>query len=141
MAVSYADKFTVTKVKSDRYSDFYKNFNKNFGSKDLAKQTGDDAIIGSLRNIIFTRKGERPFNPEFGCNIQNLLFENFNNFVAKSIETEIRSSIENFEPRVQLNDVSVLQGSDEHSAEVYIRFTTINRSEPLTVSFLLTRLR
>ena len=141
MATSYADKFTVTGVKSDRYSDFYKNFNRNFGTKDIAKQTGDDAVISSIRNIIFTRRGERPFNPEFGCSLSNLLFENYDRFVAKNIETEIISAVENFEPRCKIENVSVIQGSDENSVEVYIRFTTINRSEPLTISFLLTRIR
>ena len=55
MATAYADKFTVTPLRAERYSDFYNNLNKNFGTKDLARLTNEDSIINSLKNIIRTR--------------------------------------------------------------------------------------
>ena len=141
MAVSYADKFTVTPLRAERYSDFYNNFNKNFGTKDLARITNEDSIINSLKNLIQTRKGERPFFPEFGCNISGLLFENFSQFTTDSIETEIKTAVENFEPRIKTIRVNAVESQDNHSIELQMFFTTINNPENISISFLLSRIR
>ena len=139
--VSYADKFTTTPLRSERYSDFYNNFSKNFGTKDLARITNEESIINSLKNIILTRKGERPFQPEFGCNISGLLFENFSKFTTDAIETEIRTAVENFEPRVKTIKVSAFESQDNHSIELRLFFTTINNPENISISFFLSRIR
>lgn len=141
MAISYADKFTVTPLRAERYSDFYNNFNKNFGTKDLARITNEDSIINSLKNLIQTRKGERPFFPEFGCNISGLLFENFSQFTTDSIETEIKTAVENFEPRIKTIRVNAVESQDNHSIELQMFFTTINNPENISISFLLSRIR
>lgn len=140
-APSFADKFTTTPLVSERYSDFYINLNRNYGTKDIARQTNDQAIISALKNIIFTRKGERPFQPEFGCDVLNMLFENFNHFTAETLQTEVRTAVENFEPRVQTIDVAVEEDQDNHAFTMYLYFTTINNPETTSVSFLLTRIR
>lgn len=141
MAVSYADKFTTTPLYNERYSDFYTNFNKNFGSGDVARLTNDDSIYSTLKNIIMTRKGERPFFPEFGCNVMGLLFENYNQFTEKTLETEVRTAIENFEPRVGLLKVVIDGNPDSNQVSLILYFTIINRPETFSVSFLLSRIR
>lgn len=141
MAASYADKFTTTPLRSERYSDFYNTFGKNFGTSDLARLTNEDSIINSLKNIIQTKKGERPFQPEFGCNIAGLLFENFSKFTTDAIETEIRTAVENFEPRVRTIQVKAIETQDNHSIELQLFFTTINNSENISISFFLSRIR
>ena len=141
MAVSYADKFTTTPLYNERYSDFRTNFDKNFGTKDLARLTNEESIYNSLKNIVFTRKGERPFFPEFGCNIMSILFENYNRFTQKTIETEVRTAIENFEPRVSLIEVVVDGDPDDNTVNLDLYFTVINRPETYSVSFLLSRIR
>lgn len=141
MATTYADKFTVTSLRSERYSDFYNNLNKNFGTKDLARLTNEESIIRSLKNIILTQKGERPFQPDFGCNISGLLFENFSKFITDAIETEIRTAVENFEPRVRTIKVTALESQDNHSIELQLFFTTINNPDNISISFFISRLR
>lgn len=141
MAVSYADKFTTTSLYTERYSDFRTNFDKNFGTGDLVRLTNEDSIYTSLKNIVLTRKGERPFFPEFGCNITSLMFENYNVFTRKTIETEVRTAIENFESRVSLIKVVVDGSPDSNSVSLNLYFTIINRPETYSVSFLLSRIR
>ena len=141
MAVKYADKFTTTPLYNERYSDFRTNLDKNFGTGDLARITNEDSIYTSLRNIVLTRKGERPFFPEFGCNITSILFENYTNFTQKALETEVRTAIENFEPRVKVIKAVVSGNSDSNNVSLDLYFTIINRPETFTVSFLLSRIR
>lgn len=139
--MSYADKFTITQLKTERYSDFYPNFNKNFGTKDLARQTNEDSVIGSIRNILFTNKGERVYNPEFGSNLTKLLFENFSVFTAQSAKNDIVTAIENFEPRVKNVRVFVEEDDDNHSLKITLIFTLLNNSRELSTTFLLSRIR
>lgn len=139
--ISFADKYTTTGILGERYSDFYINFNVNRGTKDLARLTDENAIIRSIKNIIFTRKGEKPFNPQFGSNILSLLFENFNNFTAATLESEIETTIQNFEPRVRTIRVSAQNNIDRNEVYVTIYFNTINSSETTSVTILLTRIR
>lgn len=141
MAVSYADKFTTTPLYNERYSDFRTNFDKNFGTGDIARLTNEDSIYTSLKNIVFTRKGERPFFPEFGCNITAILFENYTRFTRKALETEVRTAIENFEPRVTVLKVLVNGNPDNNSVDLELYFTILNRPETYSVSFLLSRIR
>ncbi|NBR22686.1 MAG: hypothetical protein EBU08_02640 [Micrococcales bacterium] len=141
MAVSYADKFTTTPLYNERYSDFRINFDKNFGTGDLARVTNEEAIYSTLKNIIMTRKGERPFFPEFGCNVMGLLFENYNEFTRKTLETEVRTAIENFEPRVSLIKLVVNGEPDSNTVSMTLYFTIINKPETYNVSFLLSRIR
>jgi phage baseplate assembly protein W len=141
MAASYADKFTSTSLYNERYSDFRTNFDKNFGTGDLARLTNEDSIYSSLKNIVLTRKGERPFFPEFGCNITSMLFENYTRFTQKAIETEVRTAVENFEPRVSILKVLVNGDPDNNSVDLELYFTIINRPETYSVSFLLSRIR
>ena len=141
MATVYADKFTTTTLRAERYSDFYNNFSKNFGTKDLARLNNEQSIINSLKNIILTKRGERPFQPDFGCNISGLLFENFSKFTTDAIETEIRTAVENFEPRVRTIKVTAIESQDNQSIELQLFFTTINNPENISISFFLSRIR
>jgi phage baseplate assembly protein W len=137
----YSDKFTVSSLVNERYSDFYINLNINFGSGDIARQTNEAAIISSLKNIIFTRKGERMFFPDFGCDVLGLLFENFSKFSSTSLETEIKTAVENFEPRIKTIKAVVTEHQDDHTFNITLFFTTINSPETVSVSFLLSRIR
>lgn len=141
MAVSYLDKFTTSSLYNERYSDFYINFNRNIGSGDIARLTNEDAIYSTLKNIVLTKKGERPFFPEFGCNIMGLLFENYDEFTRKTVEAEVRTAIENFEPRVSLIKMVVDGNPDSNKVSIVLYFTIINKPETYSVGFLLSRIR
>ena len=70
----------------------------------------ESAIARSIKNIVFTTPGEKFFNPNFGSQlIYSILFENIDDISALKIKDEIRQSIINFEPRVDLIDVKYLQ--------------------------------
>lgn len=88
------------------YSDIFAGYTKNNATGvDVVEDR--NSIEQSMKNIILTKKGERINDPLFGTNIQGLLFEKMNNFIANEIMEEIYFSIENYEPRVVLDEVKV----------------------------------
>jgi phage baseplate assembly protein W len=90
-----------------------------------------DAIQQSLKNIIFTRIGSRTkfHNPNFGSNLNKLLFEKMNRATELEIEDEIRFSIENFEPRVKIVDIVIDAKYDQYQYDISIIYNIVNLSE------------
>lgn len=123
------------------YSDFFKNFNVHPEKKDLARHVNEYAITEALKNLIFTNKGEKFFNNLYGCDINRTLFENINPFTMDTINTLIRTAIKNFEPRVNVEDITVTATPDNNSVNVDITYTIVNSTTPITFSLILDRVR
>lgn len=126
---------------TNRYSDIDFLFTKHPVSNDLVLSFDEQAVIRSVRNILLTNHYEVPFNSAFGSNIRKMLFEPISPTYAGLIRREIEDSINNFEPRVELQSVDVLISPDENFYRVNISFYMVNRAEPITVDFILERLR
>ena len=98
------------------------SFETNPLNDDLVSLSDTSAIARSIRNIVFTSPGEKFFNPDFGSRITESLFDNVDDVSALAIEDEIRSSIINFEPRVNLLDVSVNPNEEDNEMNVVIQY-------------------
>ena len=107
---------------SRKFKDLSMSFKTNPWNDDLIGLKNTSAIARSLKNIVFTQPGEKFFNPDFGSRISESLFENVDDVSALAIEEEIRSSIINFEPRVNLLDVSVNPNPDDNEMNVVIQY-------------------
>src|SRR4051794_2446264 len=66
----------------------------------IATNLGHERIRQSIRIILGTALGERPYRPEFGCAIHNLLFEVLDARLAGRVEREVRASLVRWEPRI-----------------------------------------
>ena len=98
------------------------SFETNPLNDDLIALKNSSAIARSIRNIVFTQPGEKFFNPDFGSRISESLFENVDEVSALAIEDEIKSSIINFEPRVNLSFVNVKPNPDDNEMNVTIEY-------------------
>ena len=107
---------------SRKFKDLSMSFKSNPLNDDLIGLKNTSAIARSLKNIVFTQPGEKFFNPDFGSRISESLFENVDDVSALAIEDEIRSSIINFEPRVNLLNVSVNPNEDDNEMNVIIQY-------------------
>ena len=107
---------------SRQFKDLSMSFKTNPLNDYLIGLKNTNAIARSLKNIVFTQPGEKFFNPDFGSRISESLFENVDDVSALAIEDEIRSSIINFEPRVNLLDVSVNPNPDDNEMNVVIQY-------------------
>ena len=107
---------------SQRFKDISMSFETNPLNDDLVSLSDTTAIARSIRNIVFTQPGEKFFNPDFGSRISESLFENVDEVSALAIEDEIKSSIINFEPRVNLSFVNVKPNPDDNEMNVTIEY-------------------
>ena len=105
-----------------KFKDISMSFESNPLNDDLVSLSDTAAIARSIRNIVFTQPGEKFFNPDFGSRISESLFENVDNVSALAIEDEIKSSIINFEPRVNLSFVNVNPNPDDNEMNVTIEY-------------------
>jgi phage baseplate assembly protein W len=123
------------------YSDIDFTFTKKPVTGDVALSYDNQAVIRSVRNLLSTRYYERPFNPNIGSNVDALLFEMVSPLTAATLETEIRNTIENYEPRAKISDVVVNANPDSNSYSVTLTFYIENATLPTTVTLLLERNR
>ena len=108
------------------YRDIALSFERNAATKDVIIKKDVDAVKQSVRNLILTNHYERPFHPEIGSGITNLLFEPLDPITANSLTRVIGEVITNFEPRAQVVSVDARPDEEKNSYEVTISFRVIN---------------
>lgn len=124
--------------KSKGFKDISASFKINPVNQDLIGLVNFNAIARSIRNLILTQPGERPFNPALGSGVNALLFNNLDRLTASSIKSEIENTIVNFEPRVELNEITVNPNAEKHKFDVKIQYYIIGIPADLQeVSFAL----
>jgi phage baseplate assembly protein W len=115
---------------SQGFKDISMTFQANPLNDDLIGLKNANAIARSVRNIVMTLPGEKFFNPDFGSRITDSLFENIDDITATVIIDEIRESIDNYEPRVDLLDVQAFPNYDNNSFDVTIIYEIIGIEIP-----------
>ena len=115
---------------SQSFKDISMSFETNPLNDDLIALKNSSAIARSIRNIVFTQPGEKFFNPEFGSRVSESLFEIVDEVSTIAIRDEIRSSIINYEPRVNLLDVIVNPNPDENEMDVSITYEIVGIDIP-----------
>jgi phage baseplate assembly protein W len=115
---------------SQGFKDVSASFKVNPINYDLIGLINENAIARAIRNLIFTIPGEKPFQPDIGCNVTALLFENLDELTASSIKREIENTVRRFEPRVKLNQVIVNPNFDDNIFEVTLRYEIIGINVP-----------
>lgn len=123
--------------------DIYKDVSFNFihpATGDVLASTDIDAIKNSVKNIILTPIGSRPFFPEFGTRVSGLLFEPAGALTGAAIKDEIEEGIRKFEPRVNRLEVQVGDDHERNAYQITILFST-TYSQTVEFIFLLNRTR
>ena len=124
------------------YKDLALSFEKNANTKDVLQKKDVDAVKQSVRNLILTNHYERPFHPEIGSGVSNLLFEQIDPITANALTRTIGEVIENFEPRARVVSIDARPNLAANSYEVTISFRVINiPGELVTLDVMLERSR
>ena len=123
------------------YKDLDLDFTRNVVTNDVVKIEDVNAVKRSVKNLIQTNHYERPFHPEIGCGIRELLFENFTPLTGIFIKRKVEEVITNYEPRARLSQVAVNEQPDRNGIQVTVYFYVMNIPEPVSVTTLLQRIR
>ena len=116
--------------RSQGFLDISASWQNNPLSNDLIGLKNENAIARSVRNLILTTQGERPFQPVLGSNVNNLLFDNMDKLTASALKDEIRNTIENYEPRVELEDIIVDPNFENNEFNVTIQYYIVGIDVP-----------
>lgn len=112
------------------YSDIDIHFTANLNSGDVPVRYDLDSIRQSIVNILTTNRGEKPFQPLFGTNLyQYPLFENFTSLAKATVRQNVRISIENWEPRVRVDNVFITERPNDHRIAITVVYTVISPNQ------------
>jgi len=125
--------------RSRSFKDFSVNFARNPFTDDLSIVNNDNSIKQAVKNIILTSPGEKPFQPLVGSSVNRLLFEPLDAFTADTIAEEIRTTINQFEPRVKLTNVDVTPIFEGNKLNVSLEYKIVGLPIVETIEFVLQR--
>ena len=95
------------------------------------------AINASIKNCVMIIVGERPFNRNFGSQVNDSLFEMCDQITAAEIEQEINRSIRYNEPRVELNNIQVKAIPEKNEFQIEITYNIVGSEEVFTFETVL----
>lgn len=129
----------ATNVKS--YADLNLTFAAHPVTGRLSVLKDADAVKRAIRNLLLTNRYEVPYDPLYGSNISAQLFENFSPLTAFVLKKDIETTIKNYDPRVSIISIAVKEDIDNNGINIYIKFSILNRLEPVELSLFLERTR
>lgn len=122
----------------------YKDIDLAFAAKpagDVFKKTDAAAVKQAVKNLLLTNRGEKPFQPDFGANLNEVLFNLDTEFDPDFVQDLIAEAIKNFEPRALVLSVSVSTDGDNNRLDATVEFQVVNTEEIVTTEVSLARLR
>ena len=123
---------------SQGFRDISLSFKRHPITNDINALSDVDAIKRAVQNLVRIQAGEVFFNRKIGTNISDSLFELMSGDTADLLKTEIRTTIENFEPRVVLRDIDIDSLEEDNALDIAIRYDVVGLSVPTqAINFVL----
>jgi len=141
MAIYDASSTNKSNRNSRRYRDIDLDFGRNAVTNDIVKIEDVNAVKRSVTNLVQTNFYERPFHPELGCGVRELLFENFTPLTGIFLRRKIEEVLVNYEPRISLEQIAVDDDPDNNRLVIDIYFYVRGVADPVSVTTFLQRLR
>lgn len=123
------------------YSDIDFNFSQNPGTGDVSKKTNIEAVKQSVKNLLLTKMYERPFQPNLYSQLYDLLFEPFTATTKYALEKVISNVLTNYEPRIIINELNVVDRKENNALDIILNFTVIALQISTTYSVQIDRIR
>ena len=124
------------------FKDLSVTFKKHPVTNDLVTVRDKAAIVQSISNLLLTRKGERPFQPQLGSDISNILFEPLDYGSAGILRSAVIEVLERYEPRIVVDNVICYPDMDNNGYNVEVFYVIAGRDDaPVAVEFFLERTR
>ena len=89
-------------------------------------------VKSNIKNLLLTSKGERVFQPDFGCDLRDLLFEQINSETLDGVDNSIRIALDNWLPYVNINDLVIVQDeSNPNEITISLEYSTTLQPDAL----------
>ena len=141
MANYDASSTNKSKKSTRTYIDLDLDFTRHPVTNDVVKITDVEAVKRSVKNLINTQFYERPFHPELGCGVRDMLFENYTQMTGIFMRRKIEEVLRNYEPRANLSSIQVNEQMDRNAIDVVVNFYVLNLPNPVSVTTTLQRIR
>ena len=115
---------------SQAFKDINLSFKRHPVTNDVLTIRDEDAIKRSVKNIVFTILGEKPFEPDFGSVINDSLFDLNTNLNEIRVSDEIKTSLINFEPRIENIKVTVRVMPDSNELNCTVQYDIVGIPAP-----------
>ena len=96
-------------------------FGKINGLFNLSYST-EEQSISNLKNLLLTRKGERPFQPEFGTDVYSLMFEQIDSNLSEALAETLNEDINFWLPYIIIDNINVEVEVDKHYVNISLEF-------------------
>ncbi len=127
-----------TEQVSRGFKDISFSFTRHPVTNDVTVLRNEDAIKKSVQNLVKTRINERFFNDLLGLSVESSLFEVVGSDISSSLTEEIKTLLENFEPRIKVLDIIVNDTQDYNGLYITIKYSIIGLPVPTqNIEFLL----
>jgi len=110
-------------------------------SGDIFKKTDAASVKQSIKNILLTNHGEKPYDYFFGANLASYLFELNDPSIVREMEKDIKFAVENYEPRAEILEIQVINNIDVNDVRVVVKFKIISTDEVVVLTTSLTRIK
>lgn len=118
---------------SQGFRDISFSFSRNPVTNDILTLRDENAIKISVINLIKTIVGERFFNDLLGSSVNDSLFELDSIDLHAVLKEQIQNVLDNFEPRVRLNDVLVDVPFDSNELNITVQYDIVGLPVPLQI--------
>ena len=122
-----------------QYVDFDMDFTVHPSHGDLSTVKKSTAISRSIKNLLSTIINERLFQPNIDNGIEILLFENFNRLTSSRLEKAIKSTIDKYEPRANVTNITVKADEENNAYLVSITYVPNNDVQEANLEVYLER--
>ena len=124
------------------FKDLSVTFKKHPVTDDLVTVKDKAAIVQSISSLLYTIKGERPFQPQLGCDLYKSLFEPLDFATAGVIRSQVLDVLTRYEPRINITDIVTLVDEEYNGYSIELFYTIVGRDDtPVAVEFFLERTR
>ena len=124
------------------FKDLSITFKKHPVTDDLVTVKNNAAISQAIKNLLLTNRGERPFQPQIGSGIHDLLFEPLDYGTASMIKSEITATLSQFEPRIDILNIMCYINDADNGFDIELQYAIKGRDDrPVAVEFFLERTR
>lgn len=114
-----------------------KNVNKYYF--DL-NETLEQGVRSQMMHVIFTPKGSKLRDPEFGTNLLHYMFDPSSQETWSSVKSEISGSVSKYIPNMKINDIQIYQDDSEFS-KIFVRIDySVNNNGEVTSDSVVTQI-